>query len=110
MTQPYEQGPDSAPPPDRLAQATTWFMRLRSEEAAAEDLTSFQGWLALDPGNATAYARVSESWSLIGEHASAPEIMLGRRDALEDARRAAHGRWHSSKSYWPNHTGRGPAG
>jgi transmembrane sensor len=38
---------------------------------------------------------------LIGEHASAPEIMLGRRDALEDVRRAAHGRWHSSKSYWP---------
>jgi ferric-dicitrate binding protein FerR (iron transport regulator) len=61
MTQPYEQGSDSAPPPDRLSQATTWFMRLRAEDAATADLTSFQGWLAQDPGNAAAYARVSES-------------------------------------------------
>ena len=100
MTQPSEQGPDLARPADRLAQAAAWFTRLRAEDAGVDDLTRFQRWLETHSDNATAYARVSESWSFVGEHASAPEIMLGRRDALEDARRAADGRWRSARPRW----------
>ena len=100
MTQPSAQGPDLARPADRLAQAAAWFTRLRAEDAGVDDLTGFQRWLEAHSDNATAYARVSESWSFVGEHASAPEIMLGRRDALEDARRAADGRWRSARPRW----------
>ena len=100
MTQPSEQGPDPAGPTDCLAQAAAWFTRLRAEDAGVDDLTRFQRWLETDSDNATAYARVSESWSFVGEHASAPEVMLGRRDALEEARRAADGRWRSARPRW----------
>jgi transmembrane sensor len=100
MTQSSEQGFDPTRPADRLAQAAAWFTRLRAEDAGVDDLTRFQRWLETDSHNATAYARVSESWSFVGEHASAPEIMLGRRDALEDARRAATGRWRSARPRW----------
>src|ERR1700753_1799398 len=96
MTQSSEQELDPTRPADRLAQAAAWFTRLRAEDAGVDDLTRFQRWLETDSDNATAYARVSESWSFVGEHASAPEIMLGRRDALEDARQAAGGRWRSA--------------
>jgi transmembrane sensor len=98
MTQPYEQGPDH--PTDPLTQATDWFMRLRSEDAGVEDLTQFQRWVEQSPDNAAAYTKVSESWSAMGEHASAPEIMRGRRDALENAGRAGRRRWHSAKPRW----------
>jgi transmembrane sensor len=100
MTQSSEQGLDPTRPVDRLAQAAAWFTRLRAQDAGMEDLTRFQRWLETDSDNAAAYARVSESWSFVGEHASAPEIMLGRRDALENARRAAGGRWRSARPRW----------
>jgi transmembrane sensor len=100
MKQPYDQGADSAHPTDRLSQATAWFMRLRSEEAGVEHLTQFQRWVEESPENAAAYAKVSGSWSVMGEFASAPEIMLGRRDALENARRAGRRRWYSTKPGW----------
>jgi transmembrane sensor len=100
MTQPYEQGPDCTDPTDRLSQATAWFVRLRSEEAEVEDLTQFQRWLEESPDNATAYSKVKESWSVMGKYASAPEIILGRRDALENARNAGRRRWRSAKPRW----------
>jgi transmembrane sensor len=100
MTATSEQEPGCADPADRLATATGWFMRLRADDAVAEDLVSFQRWLEEDPANARAYAKVSESWSTVGDYAAAPEVMLGRRDALEDARQAARGRWQPGKPRW----------
>jgi transmembrane sensor len=100
MTHPDQQGVDASEPSDRLAQATDWFVRLRADDADVEDLTRFQRWVDESPDNATAYARVTQSWSVVGEQASAPEIMLGRRDALEDARKAASSRWSSSRPRW----------
>jgi transmembrane sensor len=100
MTQLYEQGPDVAHPADRLTQATAWFVRLRSEESGVDDLTQFQRWVEESPDNAAAYTKVSESWSVMGDYASAPEIMRGRRDALEDAGRAGHRRWQSPRPGW----------
>jgi transmembrane sensor len=85
---------------EHLSQATDWFMRLRSEGADAGDLAQFQRWLEENADNASAYREVSASWSAIGEHASAPEIMAGRRDALEDARRGARGRWRAKSLFF----------
>jgi transmembrane sensor len=78
---------------ERLSKATDWFMRLRSEDADVDDLAQFQRRLEEDADNARAYREVCASWTAIGEHASAPEIMTGRRDALEDARQGARERW-----------------
>jgi transmembrane sensor len=72
----------------RLAAAVEWFLRLRSESAGVEELPEFQQWAASDPRNAAAYRQVSATWRSVGEHASAAEIVVARRDALEDARRA----------------------
>jgi len=73
----------------RLAQATHWFLRVRSESADSADLAALRRWLESDPRNAHAYRQVSAAWEAVGTHASAPEIMAGRRDALEDACQAA---------------------
>ena len=98
MMQTINKGESVSDLPDPLAEASEWFVRLRSEEADVENLARFQRWLEADPGNPVAYRKICASWSAIGEHASAPEIMIGRRDALEGARRAARGRWqHRSR-------------
>jgi transmembrane sensor len=93
-----KEGMSFADSPDRLAQASDWFVRLRAEDANVDSLARFQRWLEADPGNAPAYRKICASWAAIGEHASSPEIMTGRRDALEDARRAARGRWRGRPS------------
>jgi len=96
------RGDDEAPvmggTPDGLEEATDWFMRLRREDASAQDLSEFYDWLESSPGNAVAYGKIKASWEDFGKFASAPELMLGRRDALEDARLAAGGRWKSKGS------------
>ena len=93
-----KEGMSPADASDGLAQASDWFVRLRAEDATVDTLACFQRWLEADPGNASAYRKISASWAAIGEHASSPEIMTGRRDALEDARRAARGRWQGRPS------------
>jgi transmembrane sensor len=91
-----------APHQDRLAQAADWFVRLRAEEVCAEDLSSFSQWLEQDRDNAAAYQRVTAGWSQLDACASAPEIVVARRDALESARRASAQRWNpsASRSRW----------
>jgi transmembrane sensor len=100
MTQTNGGGLDLAGPTDRLAQAVDWFMKLRAQDVQVDELCRFQHWLDEDPGNARAYREICSSWSAVGQHASLPEIMVGRRDALEDARRAVRGRWHRDKPRW----------
>jgi len=87
-----------SPDPDRLAEASDWFVRLRAEDANVDTLAGFQRWLEGDPANAPAYRKICASWGAIGELASSPEIMTGRRDALEDARQAARRRWQGRPS------------
>jgi transmembrane sensor len=77
----------------RLERASEWFIRLRSEAAGEEDLAEFQRWTEQHPENSAAYRHVTANWDSVGPHAATPEIMLGRRDALEDARRASMRRW-----------------
>jgi transmembrane sensor len=90
MTQVDEQ---QLPPSDPLEEAAEWFVRLRDPGVGIEQLAEFQRWAEADPANTAAYARVSQKWSAVGEHASAPEIMTARQEALQDARDAARGRW-----------------
>ncbi|MFC4311954.1 FecR family protein [Steroidobacter flavus] len=78
---------------DRLEQATHWFLRVGSESAGVEDLSEFKRWIESDPKNELAYKQVSAAWAGIGAHAAAPEIIVARRNALDDARRAANRRW-----------------
>lgn len=78
---------------DRLEKAVEWFLRVRSEEAPAEELAELQRWMESDPRNALAYRQACETWKTLGAHASAPEVVIGRRDALEDSRKSAQRRW-----------------
>jgi transmembrane sensor len=82
----------------RQEQAVEWFLRLRSEAARIEDLPDLQRWMEADPQNAVAYQRVSATWAAFDAVASAPEIVLGRRDALEDAHQARQQRGASGGS------------
>ncbi len=79
---------------ERLEKAVEWFLRARSESACVEDLSELRRWIEEDSSNAVAYQQVSRTWNVVGEHASAPEIVVGRRDALLDSHRA--GRRHGS--------------
>jgi transmembrane sensor len=85
---------DAPVPTDlQLEQATRWFLRVRSESAQAEEFAAFKHWLDSDPCNGLAYQQVAATWGAVGTFSSAPEIVVGRRDALDDAQRAAGGRW-----------------
>ena len=81
----------------RLEQAVEWFLRMRGETARVEDLPELQRWIDDDPGNAEAYKKVCATWQTVGAHASAPEIVIGRRDALEDSRKAGRQRWSAKR-------------
>ncbi|MBL8270644.1 FecR family protein [Steroidobacter sp.] len=88
-----EQTEAAAQPTDaHLEQATQWFIRLR-EQGQVEDLPGLKTWLDADPLNQRAYQQVTAAWSALGEFSAAPEVMVGRRDALDSARRAARRRW-----------------
>ena len=78
---------------ERLAEATRWFLRVHADDAQEQDLARFKAWLEQHPDNAVCYQKVSSSWSAVGQFASTPELMMGRRDALEHARRASLSRW-----------------
>jgi transmembrane sensor len=84
-----------------LEQAVEWFLRLRSDSAREEDLPELQRWIESDPQNAVAYQQVCASWAAVGSHASAPEVVVGRRDALENARKAGRRRWTACLAWRP---------
>lgn len=75
-----------------LEQATQWFLRLR-ERGKVEDLPGLKTWIDNDPLNKLAYQQVAATWAAVGQFSAAPEVMVGRRDALDSARRAARRRW-----------------
>lgn len=79
-------GPDAD---RRMELAVTWFMRVRAQDAGAEDVFELKQWIDQDPLNAVAYQRVSATWAVVGEAASEPQFASRRQDALDDAQRAA---------------------
>jgi transmembrane sensor len=84
---------------DRLAKATEWFIRDRAGDAQNADRARLRAWLEEHPDNAKAWRHVCETWDVIGDFASTPELMAGQRDALEDARAASEERRTHSWSW-----------
>jgi transmembrane sensor len=82
----------------RCEQAVEWFLRMRSESARLEDLPDLQRWIEADPLNALAYRQASATWTTLDDVASSPAIVVGRRDALEDAHQARQQRGASRSS------------
>lgn len=78
--------PPQETPSQPLAEAAVW--RTRLAEAGREGGEAFEAWLAADERNAAAWQQVEASWRLLGEHATAPELIELRGEALSDAHRA----------------------
>ncbi len=74
------------------ARAALIFLRRQSGNWSALDQADFDSWTR-DPECAEAYRRVSYAWGAVGEHATAPELMVKREQALARVRRAGMGRW-----------------
>lgn len=74
----------------RLAEAMAWRVRLSEDPAQAQGLDA---WLAQDPAHADAWREVQALWGFLGEHATAPEAIAARRDALDRAHRGNRHRW-----------------
>ena len=75
----------------QLAEASAF--RVRLAEAGMDSSESLEAWLAADPTHRDAWVQVNGPWELIGEHATAPELMAMRRDALSRAHRQGRARW-----------------
>lgn len=67
-------------------------LRRQSGEWTVEDQRLLDEALA-DPAFAQAHARANEAWRAMGEHATAPEMMVLREQALAGARRSHLSRW-----------------
>jgi transmembrane sensor len=80
-----------------LAQAAAW--RVRLAENDLEDCPEFSAWLAADPHNAAAWNLVQRDWTVFGEHASSPELLELRSEALAHAHEAGQGRWTQSRKF-----------
>jgi transmembrane sensor len=80
-----------------LAQAAAW--RVRLSEADAASCPEFAAWLATDARNVAAWKEVQEPWDLVGEHATAPEVIELRRAALAHAHAAGRGRRARSRRF-----------
>ena len=78
-----------------LAQAAAW--RVRLAENDLEGCPELSAWLAEDARNARAWQLVQDDWALFGEHASSPELLELRSEALAHAHEAGRGRWTPSR-------------
>ena len=77
-----------------LTEAAVW--RARLTEADVESTPEFKAWLTTDPHHIEAWERVQEPWELVGEQATAPEIIELRRSALKHAHAEGRRRWTRS--------------
>ena len=77
-----------------LAQAAAWRFRLAENDLAG--CPELSAWLAADPRHAEAWKLIQDDWALFGEHASSPELLELRSQALSHAHEAGRGRWTRS--------------
>ena len=77
--------------PHRLVEAAVRHTRLA--EASADGSEELAVWLAEDPRNRAAWRRVQTPWALLGEQATAPELIRLRRAALAHAHDVGRSRW-----------------
>lgn len=69
----------------RLAAAAAW--RVALWEAGQASSAGFEAWMSEDRANALAWDQVQGPWTQIGAHATSPETMALREQALQRARR-----------------------
>lgn len=78
------------------AQAAKWRARRADGSMSETDEVEFERWLAADPENASRYEQACRTWTVVGEYATAPELLAMRVEALRGARdaQARRGRRH----------------
>ena len=92
----------SDPEMSRLEEAAAW--RVRVAEHDLQSCPELAAWLAADARNAVAWKQVQDRWSLFSEHATAPEVIELRFEALAHAHEAGRGRWVRSKRFAITHS------
>jgi transmembrane sensor len=85
----------------RLRQAAAWRVRLAENDLQA--CPELSAWLAEDAQNAAAWKHVQDEWAFFAEHATSPEILALRCEALAHAHEAGRGRWVRSKRFAITH-------
>jgi transmembrane sensor len=81
----------------RLEAAAAWRVRLAEQDMRSS--LEFSAWLASDPRNPAAWMQVQDRWTVFSEHATAPEVIELRCEALAHAHEAGRGRWVRSKRF-----------
>jgi transmembrane sensor len=85
------------PPEERLEaareQAALWCVRLADDELTAAEHDELEAWFQADAAHRGLLDDAVMAWRAVEEQAAAPGLIALRREALEDLRRAQHGRW-----------------
>jgi len=79
--------------PDLEAQAAELHTRRRGPSWSEADQSLLESRLADSPEFADAFGRVQDSWDAVGRHATSPELMALREQAIARARQASSRRW-----------------
>jgi len=82
--------PPSPLPPDIMEAAATW---LQDRQKGMADDIAFRAWLAADSRHEEAWQRVQVAWQGVEVHATAPELLVMRKDAIARAYRHTQARW-----------------
>lgn len=80
-------------PARKLLEASAWRVRLAETGAEEGEHLEFQSWIAADPRNADAWRQVNGPWRLFDDNATAPEVIVARREALARAEQVGRKRW-----------------
>lgn len=78
------------------ARAAQIFIHRQSGNWSALDQADFEAW-SRDPECAEAYRRISGAWRAVGTHATSPELMVRREQALARVRRTGISRWNQKR-------------
>lgn len=76
-----------------LDAAAGWRMRMDDAAWSPADEAALDAWLAEDPAHEEAFAATGDVFDFFDEHATAPEMMRARRDAIDRAQKQAGHRW-----------------
>ena len=80
---------------DTVNAAESWFVRMRSETATADDKEKFELWLSTDPANRIEYEKVVRLWDGMKEFETQEEIETLQQPFLSTYRRRRQRRWSS---------------
>lgn len=80
-----------------LEEAAAWRVRLAGQDL--DTSAELEAWLSASEHNAAAWRQVQDRWSLFSDHATAPEVIELRCQALAHAHETSRGRWVRSKRF-----------